>query len=153
VIVAPDTRENDMTRTIWIRALEAACVGTIGFGLVATAAARPETDGLWAWLFSLVSGRETIVLNDEARLASAILGGVMASWAWMMLALTRQIGRRVEGAHATAVQALVIWFVIDSTGSVLSGWPGNVALNVVFALLFAVPLAMLRPGRTAAAPA
>ncbi len=140
-----------MTNTFWTRALEAAAIGTIGFGLVAMAAARPETDGLWVWLFGLVGGRSDIALSDEARLASAILGGVMASWAWMMRALARQIARGVEGAHATAVQALIIWFVIDSTGSVLSGWPGNVALNAAFALLFAVPLAMLRPGRTATA--
>ncbi len=142
-----------MTGNLWIRSLEASAIGTIGFGLVAMAAARPETDGLWVWFFSLVGGRNDIVLSDEARLASAILGGVMASWAWMMRALARQIARGVEGAHGTAVQALAMWFVIDSTGSFLSGWPGNVALNVVFALLFAVPLAMLRPGRTATAPA
>jgi hypothetical protein len=40
--------------------------------------------------------------------------------------------------------AIVAWFVVDCTGSLLANLPGNVLLNIVFLGLFMPPLLVLQ---------
>ena len=92
------------------------------------------------------------------KFVSAVLGAVMAGWAaailYALLALFRY--GRPEGWRLIVV-SLAVWFVPDTTYSLVSGFRQNAVLSVAALLLFAVPLAATYssffPGSTQAHPA
>lgn len=69
----------------------------------------------------------------------------MVGWGALMLLLVRNFS---QDHHAKLRRCLliglVLWFVIDSTGSFLAEMPGNVLLNVGFLLFFLPPLVLVR---------
>lgn len=77
---------------------------------------------------------------DEARLLSAICGGVMVGWGLMLWTLAGE-GMRVAPAltKRLILTSIWVWFVVDSAGSVLAGAPLNVLGNLVFLALFTLP--------------
>ena len=85
---------------------------------------------------------------------NAVLGGVMAGWGTMLFLLAGGPMRDGDGRIARAVLAgLVVWFVVDSTFSFVSGIPGNVVLNVGSLAALALPLALLcRPPAVPGSP-
>lgn len=123
--------------------LKLACWVTVLVGGVACAASHPTTAAPWRWLFALLQGSafETTPMDTpDARVLSAITGGLMIGWGALMLRLTR----RPDPPYGDLLFGLTLWFVCDSTGSWIAGVPGNIALNVGFYLLFALPLLRLR---------
>jgi hypothetical protein len=74
-----------------------------------------------------------------------VLGAVMIGWMLALLALVLGPFRRGEPWAWWAVTLSVGgWFAIDTTASLLSGYPGNAVLNLGFGLAFAVPLVASR---------
>ena len=72
---------------------------------------------------------------------SAISGGLLIGWGLMLWMLaTRLYPKDSELAKQLIVTSVLAWFVVDSTGSILSGAPLNALLNVSFLLIFCVPL-------------
>lgn len=133
-----------------ITILKAASILTIATGLASLAGAHPATSGAWALLFDIerwpIDGAQG-AFSDEARLLNAVLGGVMAGWGVMMWRLVSgPITRGDSEARQTVLIGTSVWFVLDSAGSIISGWPANVALNIGFYALFLFPLLAL--GRT-----
>lgn len=140
-----------------ILVLKFAAIVLIVTGLVSGLAAFPATAAPWALLFDLVrwplDGAEG-AFSDEARLLNGIHAGVLAGWGVMMYGLIAgPVARGDEAMRRLCLTSVVVWFVLDSLGSIAAGWPGNVALNVVFLVLFAAPLMALKPGGLAAAAA
>ncbi|MBX2801223.1 MAG: hypothetical protein KTR31_26335 [Myxococcales bacterium] len=125
----------------WLRVASAV---TLLIGLVAALASHPATAGAWQGLFDLVQWPVDGRPGDfdlVARQLSAVLGGVMVGWGVTLLALT--FGPLQAAPRATLramLTGLGAWFVVDSTGSMISGLPGNVLLNVGFLALFLGPL-------------
>ena len=72
----------------------------------------------------------------------SVLGAVMIGWATTLFFVIMGSFKRGEreGWYALAV-SLTVWFIIDSFFSVLTGFAANVAFNVLFYILYAVPLA------------
>lgn len=77
-------------------------------------------------------------------LVQAVLGAVMFGWGTALVIVVRglvargsRIGWRVVAFSVAA------WWVPDTTYSLWSGFWQNAVLNVVFGLLFAVPLAAI----------
>ena len=69
----------------------------------------------------------------------------MVGWGLLMwLVVTRVYAANPELARQLLMPPLVTWFCVDSTFSVLSGAPLNVAGNVLFLLLFLLPLSRSR---------
>ncbi len=86
-------------------------------------------------------------------LAYAVLGAVMFGWAVALLyALFGPFRHGLRDGWNTVAVSLVAWFIPDTTFSLRSGFWQNAALNLVFAVLFAVPLVAtyraFRGGRT-----
>ena len=81
------------------------------------------------------------VLSREAVLGTALVGAVMIGWGVLMLGLVRdeKLARepRVWSIMTTAV---VLWFVIDSTCSVIGGAGVNALSNAVFLATFLYPV-------------
>jgi hypothetical protein len=74
-----------------------------------------------------------------------VLGAVMIGWMLAVLALVHIPFRRGEPWAWWAITLSVGgWFVIDTSASLLSGYPGNALLNLCFGVAFAVPLLATR---------
>ena len=124
--------------------LQIASAIIVAFGIVTAAAAHPQAAGITTFLVDLmfwpVDGAQSLAA-PEARLLSAIGGGVTAGWGVMLwLVSTRLYGREPALTRSIILTSIATWFVIDSTCSILAGAPFNALLNVGFLLLFWVPL-------------
>ena len=136
-----------MSEQFWITWLKAASAIVIGFGLMVAAAAHPSGAGLTMFFADILiwpfDGNPSEP-DQITRLISAIGGGVMAGWGvllWMMV--TQVMPHQPEVARRMILISIIVWFVIDSTGSVVSGVPLNVAGNLIFLIAFLVPLRAL----------
>ena len=91
-------------------------------------------------------------LPQEARLFTAILGGAFASLCMMMILIVAPaVARGDDAVRRNAIIAILTWFVVDSTGSIASGVPGNAVLNIVFLAAFLAPLIMVKSRNAARA--
>ncbi len=81
----------------------------------------------------------------EAKWFSAIGGGLFAGFSVLIFLV---IAPLIEQGSALAIRGTVIsmlvWFVIDSAGSVAAGVPTNVAFNLAFLAFFLVPILAIR---------
>ncbi len=71
-----------------------------------------------------------------------VLGAVMVGW--MVLLLFTVFGPLRRGERAgwlASASTVLIWFVVDSGWSVVSGFAANALLNSGFLILFLIPLA------------
>lgn len=137
-------------QTLPITLLKIACLATISTGLVSAAASHPAADAPWALLFDLlqwpIDGAQG-TFSSEARVLSAVCGGVLAGWGAMMYWLAAgPMATDYPGARRAFGASILVWFVIDSTASLLAGWSGNVVLNVTFLVALLGPLAALSRG-------
>jgi hypothetical protein len=131
--------------------LEAASLIVAAFGLLTALAALPALAAPTVLLADIIFWPPDGVQSlgaPEARLLSAITGGVLAGWGMMMWLLVRKL----FVAEPNAVKAVILggmftWYAIDSTFSAIAGAPFNAVLNVPFLLLFLLPLrgAIARP--------
>jgi hypothetical protein len=123
--------------------LKTACLGTFLIGLIAAAASYPALSGPWSLLLDAVKwpvdGAQSAA-SSEARILSAIGGGLTCGWAVMLYGLAAGPIARGDGdAKRLFVVGVLTWFGIDSLASLAAGWPGNVALNLVFAAMLLAP--------------
>ena len=137
-----------MKQTRVVIQLKCAAAFTVGFGLLMAAAAWSTASMPMALLLDLVfypiDGAQS--MQDPAlRLLSAICGGVMAGWgAAIWLVASDLVPRDPMLARRIILVSLCIWFVVDSTGSIISGGHWNVVGNLFFLLAFAIPALSLR---------
>ena len=102
--------------------------------------------------FSLLVYASTAHLNTfgpEAMayisLVHAVLGSVMFGWGVVLMFLALgPVRRGSKDAWRMFVVSLVAWFIPDTAYSLLSGFWQNAVLNAGFALMFAIPLTILR---------
>jgi len=136
-----------MKREFFVTWLKLDCIVFALTGLVSFAASSKAFSGLWLWLFDLVKwplDGDPAGFSPETMSVNAILGGMMVGWAMLMYFVT--VGPVAEGNVTLTRQMLIsiaAWFGVDSTGSYLSHLPGNIVLNLIFLMLFAVPLLTL----------
>ena len=128
----------------WYRWLVAVAGGVAAFGLALVVAPSLARQG-----FSLLAygsadriGGYGDAAADYIELVHAVLGAVMVGWGVALLLIVRGPLRRDlrEGWTIVAVSVLA-WFVPDTSFSLISGFWQNAVLNLVFAILFAIPLA------------
>lgn len=136
--------EIDMNQNTTLRWLKFGSALTIFFGILVGAAATTigamPTQFLTDLIFFPIDGAQDITA-PETRLISAIGGGVMAGWGVLLWMLSTQLFPSDQRLAAKLIIAsIVTWFVIDSAGSIIVGAPLNAAFNVLFLLIFCVPL-------------
>ena len=149
--------QNEMSEQFWINWLKAASLVVTGFGLMVAAAAHPSGAGVTMFFAAILIwpfDGNPAEPEQITRLLSAIGGGVMVGWGVLLWMLVSQVMPRMpEVARRMILISIVTWFVIDSTGSVVSGVPLNVAGNLVFLIAFLVPLRALGSARNGAVTA
>jgi len=99
------------------------------------------------WAYDTVAGPGAFAALTEAELANqrllyGIMSAVMIGWFTMIAWIAAVPFRRGERWAWMAIDSsLLVWFVLDSAISAQIGMPLNVVLNLVFLVLFAIPLA------------
>lgn len=119
----------------------------IGFGAFMAAAVLPPIGAVLNWLTDLVlwplDGAQHMAA-PAARLLVAIVGGIMVGWGSIMLMLSGEVARsHPQLVRRIAIRGYLIWYAIDSAGSVLAGAPWNVLGNTLFLALLLVPFWMM----------
>jgi hypothetical protein len=136
--------EIDMDQDTTLRWLKFGSALTILFGILVAAAATPfgaEPARLLADLiFFPIDGAQSLAA-PEARLISAIGGGVMAGWGVLLWMISTKLFPTDNALAAKLIiSSIVTWFVIDGAGSIVAGAPLNAVFNVSFLLIFCIPL-------------
>lgn len=128
---------------LWVRWLTLVSVAVVLFGLFLLIA-----PGLARQSFSLLSYNDAQRLSsfgaEAARyigLAHAVVGAVMLGWGIALLMVVRLLYARGSRLGWQIVGASVLaWFVSDTAFSLHFGFWQNAVLNLVFLVLFLVPL-------------
>ncbi|MFY7992354.1 MAG: hypothetical protein ACOVP4_03600 [Bacteriovoracaceae bacterium] len=131
-----------MTLNQSIKFLKISSLLTILTGLVSSLASSVLTQKPWLLLFDLLTwplDGSPANFSSEAFALNAVLGGVMIGWGVLMFYVSDELPRSPKLVKGFFI-SLICWFVSDSIGSYVSGIYGNIILNVLFLLLFIVPL-------------
>lgn len=129
------------TRIGWLKTGSAI---TIGFGVIIAAAAVPALQAPTALLLDLVylplDGTPSPSGHD-ARLLSAISGGVLIGWGLMIwLLATTLYAKEPVVCRRIILTSIIAWFVVDSSMSIAAGAILNAFFNIGFLLVFALPV-------------
>ena len=123
-------------------------LGFIAGGLLWASGSVPGFDGPTLLAFDLLNwpiDGNPGALNPAAKFMSAIGGGVLVGLGvlnWLLVAPAIEAGdRRILNA---ALASVFSWFVVDSTGSVLSGNAPNAFFNLVILALYVLPVLAAR---------
>lgn len=140
------TTESNPLR-FWTNWLSVVTAGVVAFGLILVLA--PSFSRQAFSLLVYFSTERVEGFGQEATryvsLTHAVLGGVMAGWGAALFYVTRALlsrGSRV--AWNLIATSIAVWFVPDTTYSLLSGYWPNAVLNLAFLVLFSVPLWAVR---------
>ena len=138
-----------VSNRFWLKWLTVATVALVVFGLALITAPAIARQGFSLLVYS--SGDRISEFGPDAvayiELAHAVMGAVMVGWGVALLLVMRGPMRRnlVEGLRIFAI-SLLAWFIPDTIFSLASGFWQNAILNLVFAALFAIPIAALYRG-------
>lgn len=132
---------------LWVTWLGAVTLGVIGFGLALIMAPSLGVQGFSLLVYGTSDRISAFGTEASAyiELAHAVMGAVMVGWGTALLLVLRGPMRRdpKEGVRIFSL-SLACWFVPDTVFSLTSGFWQNAILNLVFAVLFAIPLLALR---------
>jgi hypothetical protein len=83
----------------------------------------------------------TTYASGETRFLSALAGGFLLGWGVLIWCLAHYAyDLAPEAVRKSVVYGLLAWFILDSTGSILSGNAANAVINVLVLLLAVGPL-------------
>lgn len=125
----------------WWRWLLLVTIGVFLFGLGFIF--LPDVmQGLFNWMFyGVPEARFDAEATHYIKFTYGVLGAVMAGWMAALLSILLRSFRRGEReAWDTIALSMVVWFIIDTPFSLSMGFPQNAIFNVLFLVLFAVPL-------------
>ena len=115
-----------------------------GFGALCALALIPTLSAPIAHLVDLLSwpmDGPTLLHDPEGRLVMAILAGALVGWGALIWLLSGEPMRASPGAvRRTVVLSVLVWFAVDSIGSLLAGAPLNVLSNAAFLAVLLAPL-------------
>lgn len=128
----------------WVRWLVVVTLGVMVFGILLVVAPGLAREGFSLLVYG--DGQQIATFGSMAAqyigLVHAVLGAVMFGWGLALLLVVRGLFARGarEGWQIVTV-SVAAWFVPDTTFSLWSGFWQNAVLNLVFIVLFAIPLA------------
>jgi hypothetical protein len=133
-----------MTFEMWRRVLMAVLIGVIAFG-IGFLIAPDFMHGFYGWALYGAPDAQPATSDQAAaylKLMYAVLGAVLIGWSAALLMVTIGSFRRGEReAWNLIALSVVVWYGIDSALSLALGFPGNAAINTLFLVGFALPLA------------
>lgn len=113
------------------------------FGLVLAGAGFEATSGPTRLLFDVLNGPEDLILSAQMRFAVGLMGAVTLGWALTLL-VTFDAAHRLGAAGGPAwrgvLASAVVWYVIDSGISVVTGFGLNAVSNTLLMAGLLTPL-------------
>lgn len=131
-----------------------AIVSILSALLFASGAIGDPSGLLNQFLATIIPGSEGVgaIATTEAKVGYAIAGGVFAGFMVMLLLITAPaIEQGNKSIIRATIYALLIWFVVDSSASIVGGAPMNAVSNAVFLVLYLLPLVWVKAPATAQA--
>lgn len=136
--------------SFWLLWLQLVTIGIAVFGLALVLAPELSRRG-FSLLIYFDAARISAFGPDAAAyiaLVHAVLGSVMFAWGIALLLVVRGPFRRGERTGWLIIAASVAaWCIPDTAFSLWSGFWQNAVLNIVFAVLFGIPLVATYRGR------
>lgn len=114
------------------------------FGPIFFLGSMTATSELARWSLDFLSwpidGVQTYA-DPTTRFLSALTGGFLFGWGVTIWCLQKLVYPHApEGVRKSVLYGTLAWFLVDSTGSYLSGNPSNVFFNVLVLLIAVGPL-------------
>lgn len=101
---------------------------------------------LFSWFgFGPIEAIDTSEVQDYLLLPYMVLGAVMAGWVFLMMLIVG--GPLKDGslwARKFLIQSLSLWFILDTSMSVVLGYPTHALFNIPFALALGIPLVLMK---------
>jgi hypothetical protein len=115
-----------------------------GFAPFFSLGTRESTSGPARWTLDFLNGpggdREAYT-DGTLQFLTALTGGFLLGWGVTVFCLRLWVfDLAPDGVRKSVVVGTLAWFLLDSTGSILSGNPWNAGYNVVVLLLAVGPL-------------
>lgn len=135
------------SRQFWTRWLLVVLWVLFGYSLLLVVGGPLAGRLFAAFGFGLSGPADTTAVREYLNLPYMVLGAVLAGWTSMMISVVR--GPLQDGspwAVPVLIRSLSLWFVLDTTMSVVLGHPTHALFNVPIAVALALPLARLRSG-------
>ena len=83
----------------------------------------------------------TTYSHPDTRFLSALTGGFLSGWGVLIWFLSKNVYEKApEETRKAVLFGIIAWFILDSSGSILSGNPSNAVFNVLVLLLAVGPL-------------
>jgi hypothetical protein len=135
-------RKQDMS-AFWRTWLNAWAWVVIVFGLVLAGGGLDATDTVAEAAFAIVGGGAPLEWTPHLRFSVALMGAVTMGWGVTYLALfmaAHRLGAEAAPVWRLATIGMIVWFVIDSTLSVATGFWMNAVSNAGLAIGYLVPV-------------
>ncbi|MEO1592363.1 MAG: hypothetical protein AAFU71_13895 [Cyanobacteria bacterium J06632_22] len=132
-----------MTR-IWQTWLVIWCWAVGLFGLVFVGSGWTVTSGPAMAILEVMNGPKDLALEPTLQFSLGIVGAITLGWSLTLLGLVRMT-RQLEISQARELWlgvtvAVLVWFVLDSSLSVATGFWLNAVSNTLFLVAFLIPM-------------
>jgi hypothetical protein len=137
-----------MIPRFWYRWLVVATVGLMAFGIAMVVAPGIAKFGFSALIYTdghFISTSFSPQANGYVALVHGVLGAVLVGWGLQIfLVIKGPFLKAQPTAWSSIAIPLAVWFVIDTSFSILAGYRQNAVLNTGLLAVFAIPLGATR---------
>jgi hypothetical protein len=130
---------------VWVRGLQGFLIFAALFGL-ALVTLQGVTQAFFSWM---IFGNVTMPASYSPeelhyiRFVYGVLGAVITGWMLTMALMVRHLSLDVTWVAMAIAIGVTVWFVVDSSLSVVMGYWQNAVLNLGFFIPIIVPLAVI----------
>jgi len=101
---------------------------------------------LFSWFgFGPKESIDTNEVREYLLLPYMVLGAVMSGWVLLMLLIVRgPLRDGLPRARKYLIWSLSLWFILDTSMSLVLGYPTHALFNISFAVALGIPLALIK---------
>ncbi len=116
------------------------CWAVLAFGAVLVLAAVPALDAAPRLVLGLVGGDPLLLDLPTMRFAFGLMGALTLGWGLSMIAMVALAHTHGAPVWRSLTASVLVWYVIDSAISVLTGFPLNAVSNTLLTVGYLIPV-------------
>ncbi len=116
------------------------CWAVLAFGAVLVLAAVPALDAAPRLALGLVGGDPVLLDLPTMRFAFGLMGALTLGWGVSMMAMVALAHTHGAPVWRSLTASVLVWYVIDSAISVLTGFPLNAVSNTLLTVGYLIPV-------------